>query len=702
MKEMRLPVVVLALLGASAVWAAESERNHAHRAKVTPVQKVIELMNGMLAKGKEEKHAEQVQYAAYKQFCDDTSAEKTRAIAEADELMMKLKADIEKFTADVAQLTADIADHEEDIAVWTGDMKAATLVRQIEKKDYDTTHTDYSESIDALKRAIEVLKAQDHDRSQAAASASFQQLRVLKDRTGFPLEARRTIQAFLEEGQPDEGLAVSAPEAEGYEFQSSGIIEMLEKLLDKFIAERTTLEKEELSSKQAYEMLMADLENGISAASADKDAKTETKAKKLEAKATAEGNLEDTTVARDADQKYLDDLTATCGQKASDFEARQQLRAEELLAVEKAIEIISSGAVAGNAETYMPTMLQFKQETVRQSLSQLRVTEQKSGTLRNRATVYLQRRAKEIQSRLLDALAARLADTGENSFDPFVKVRKMIKDLIVKLMEEANDEAAHKGWCDTELATNEKTRTQKTEGVQMLNADIDELTASIAKLTEELAELSQAVADLDKAMADATKLRGEEKEKNEETVKDAQEAQTAVAQAMTVLKEFYGTAADATAFVQEAKKGQRRQEPPAIFDSPYKGMGGEGGGVIGMLEVIQSDFARLEAETGAAEENAQKEYDAFMTDSKVDKESKDTDIKHKTAKKQDEEGALTIAKQDLEATQKELDAALMYFDKLKPTCVDADVSYEDRVARRKEEIESLQEALKILQGKEIV
>ena len=44
-------------------------------------------------------------------------------------------------------------------------------------------------------------------------------------------------------------------------------------------------------------------------------------------------------------------------------------------------------------------------------------------------------------------------------------------------------------------------------------------------------------------------------------------------------------------------------------------------------------------------------------------------------------------KADLEGTQKELDAALAYYDKLKPSCVDAGVSYEDRVARRKEEIE---------------
>jgi cell division septum initiation protein DivIVA len=274
-----------------------------------------------------------------------------------------------------------------------------------------------------------------------------------------------------------------------------------------------------------------------------------------------------------------------------------------------------------------------------------------------------------------------------------MKVKKMIKELIVRLMEEANEEAEHKGWCDTELSTNEHTRKEKTEAVETLHAEIDQLEASLAKLTEDIAELTKAVAELDEAMSKATKLRTDEKAKNAETITDAEEAQAAVAQALTVLKEFYAKAGEATAFLQ--------QEPPEIFDSPYKGMQAENGGVIGMLEVIESDFARLESDTKAAEATAQKEYDEFMTESKVDKAKKSEDIEHKTAKKQDESQALTVKREDLEGTQKELDAALAYFDKLKPSCVDAGVSYEDRVARRKEEIESLQEALKILNGEDI-
>jgi len=658
--------------------AAASARE---QSSVTPVQKVIELMEGMLAKGKQEKHDEQVQFAAFKQFCDDTTVDKKRAIKEAEEKIEVLKADIASHAAHAERLTKEIAEHDADIATWKGDSEAASKVRAIDKANYDALHKDYSESVDALQRAIAVLKKQAHDRPQA----SFAQVSALKSLSLIPAEAKKTLDLFLaQESQQPEGLEVSAPEASGYEFQSHGVIEMLEKLHDKFVDERTALEKEEMNSKHAHEMLVQDLTAQIDQATQDREEKSESKAKHLQAKADAEGDLQDTTTTKEADEKYLSDLTATCEQKATDFESRQQLRAEELEAITKAIEIISSNAVQGNADKHLPSLAQRPSG----SLAQLRA----AGTSQARqeqAAEYLRGRAQQLNSRVLSALATRTAA------DPFAKVKKMIKDLIVRLMEEANEEAEHKGWCDTELSTNEQTRKEKTEAVETLHAEIDELEASIAKLTEEITELTKAVAELDSAMAEATKLRQEEKEKNTVTIKDSQDAQTAVAQALTVLKEFYAKAGEATALLQQ------QPELPEIFDSPYKGMQSENGGVVGMLEVIESDFARLEADTKAAEASAQKEYDTFMTDSKVDKEAKTKDIEHKTAKKQDETQALTVKREDLEGTQKELDAALAYFDKLKPSCVDAGVSYEDRVARRKEEIESLQEALRILNGEDI-
>jgi len=120
-----------------------------------------------------------------------------------------------------------------------------------------------------------------------------------------------------------------------------------------------------------------------------------------------------------------------------------------------------------------------------------------------------------------------------------------------------------------------------------------------------------------------------------------------------------------------------------------------------MLDVIASDFARLESETNAAEATGQKDHDNFMTASKTSKATKNAQIENKTEKVQDKKQALTVANGNLEGTQKQLSTALAYYDKLKPTCVNEGVSYADRTSKRKEEIESLQNSLKILEGSAI-
>merc|ERR1719424_806196 len=98
--------------------------------------------------------------------------------------------------------------------------------------------------------------------------------------------------------------------------------------------------------------------------------------------------------------------------------------------------------------------------------------------------------------------------------DPFEKVKKMIKDLIVRLMEEAAGESDHKAFCDAELATNKATRTNKAESVEELTAEVEKQTAISARLASEIADLSEDVSALDAAMAKATDERQQEKAKN--------------------------------------------------------------------------------------------------------------------------------------------------------------------------------------------
>merc|ERR1719460_3274376 len=147
-------------------------------------------------------------------------------------------------------------------------------------------------------------------------------------------------------------------------------------------------------------------------------------------------------------------------------------------------------------------------------------------------------------------------------------------------------------------------------------------------------------------MAKETEERNAAKAKNTETIADAKAAQVAVEQAMAVLKDFYAKSAEATAFAQ-----QPAADAPETFEKPYQGLLPEGGSVVDFLEVILSDFSRLESETAAAEAEEEDEYKTFMFESKKDKALKENEIKLKSGTKSDKESALTQAEEDLKVTK---------------------------------------------------
>merc|ERR1740121_179738 len=126
----------------------------------------------------------------------------------------------------------------------------------------------------------------------------------------------------------------------------------------------------------------------------------------------------------------------------------------------------------------------------------------------------------------------------------------MIKDLLVRLQQEADDEADHKAWCDKQLAENKQTREALSAEVEQLSSHADQLATLEVTLAEEVKELGEAIKELDDAVAKATAERAEEKAANEATITETSEAQKACTEATRILKEFYAGASEATAFVQ--------------------------------------------------------------------------------------------------------------------------------------------------------
>merc|ERR1719313_1165422 len=187
-------------------------------------------------------------------------------------------------------------------------------------------------------------------------------------------------------------------------------------------------------------------------------------------------------------------------------------------------------------------------------------------------------------------------------------------------------------------------------------------------------------------MKEATAQRAAEKSKNTEAISDAKAGQAAVQSALEVLREFYSSQAS---MLQRGKR-----QIPAM--EAYKGMQSSKGGPIGMLEVIETDFARLEADTTSAEKQAVRVYDEFMEDAKADKEEKHKEEVRVKLAKDDAEFKVSELKKDLAANEGELAKANKYYEELKPSCTQVHVSYEERVRQREQELTALNEAYDIL------
>lgn len=647
---------------------------------VSPVQKVIQLLTGMTQKGTDEMHAEQRLFATYSQWCDDTLSDLKTQIASVTDTIAKESAQVEEHEDTLRTLALAIQGAVTEIGSLELEKKNATEARENGRTGYVMAHKDFTESIQALENAIKFLQRQAHDRNQA----SLVQVRGLLELGLIPQDTKRALGLFLQQHQPEDvefdlATSSSSSEANAYEFQSTGVVDMLQRLLVKFQGERTNLETEEQKSSHAHNLLVSDLDARVESKSAAQAQMQMRSSTTKEAHEEVSQSLELHKVELAKDQTAESETTSLCAQKRADFDARQKLRSEELDAISKAREILSSEVVAGNEAKYAGGSTASSA-----ALPQLRSD---SMTTPQMALRFLSTRAKELKSAVLAQFVTRAAA------DPFVKVKGLIEDLITRLQEEAISEVTAKAWCDKELATNDQTRKLKTDKVAELHADVDSLRATIATLGEEIADASTEVAKARAEEAEATDLRTKTKAQNTEAIADAREAQTAVAQAVAVLKEFYASAAGATVLMQERR---RQTPPPPIFDSPYNGQQGRNQGVIGLLEVIQSNFAQLEAETLKGEAAAQAEYEKLASDITVMVAGNERDIKNKHSQMVHEKEQLMAAEQDLEDTQKELASAVDYLEQLKPTCVNTGVTFGERDGARAKEIEALQEALAIL------
>merc|ERR1719181_962068 len=194
--------------------------------------------------------------------------------------------------------------------------------------------------------------------------------------------------------------------------------------------------------------------------------------------------------------------------------------------------------------------------------------------------------------------AMRLGDAAGDG-DPFAKVKGLITDMIATLESEAEEDANQKAYCDKEMSETTAKRDELQAESDKLSTKIAQDKAASAKLKEEVATLQKELADMAKAKAQADQLRATEKatfEKNSEEMKLGVEG---VKKALGVLKEYYAKA-----------------------DKSHGAADGAGSGIIGLLEVCESDFTKGLTEMTAAEETAAADYEAYCKEYELSTTSK--------------------------------------------------------------------------------
>merc|ERR1719198_2197 len=411
------------------------------------------------------------------------------------------------------------------------------------------------------------------------------------------------------------------------------------------------------------------------------------KAEAMRKIAADQQSLTATTAQMTDDQAYLNELTETCNARSKDWDQRSKMRQDELTALtsaltimkervatkttEKTVRLMQGKAVVAKAATVVAEddrevatqddvdtqdadELADAVETEGASFLQLSSPRRAIASAiqaeagqqlraapdaRTRVLTLLRKKSAELDSPVLAALATKVAA------DPFVKIKKLIQELIERLLQEAADEANHKGWCDKEFGKAYQARATKAEAIQALNTALSENEAKRDKLSEELAKLKKALDELNASLASTTKTREDESAENAATVTEAQEGLEAVNEAIDILDKFYKTAAKATVLLET--KGVVDDLPEAPTGS-YNAAQGASTGVLGMMDVIKSDFERTISSTQKDEKEAAAQFLAFDTETKSSIAQKTTAERANKSQKDEKEAAAQFLAFDTE------------------------------------------------------
>jgi len=682
-------VATFGLLLAGYADAAEME----HR--VNPIRKVVTMLQMMQNKVTAEgKKAEEI-YDKFMCYCDNADTLLAGAITTAENKIPQLEAAVGKDVEMKKQLDTDVKNHKADREAAKGAIAEATALREKEATEFAKISGDLKTNIAALAKAIPAIeKGMGSGFLQTTSASVVRQLSINMDMSNVD---RQMLASFL---SSKTGYAPASGEI-------VGILKTMEDEMNQNLEDTTAAEE---SAMAAFEELKAAKTKEIDALTKSIEEKM-TRIGEIAVKVAEMGNeLEDTQEDLVESKKFLAELDVNCENKKKEWAAYQKMQGEELLALADTIKILNDDDALELFKKTLPGSAS--------SFLQIQVTEQ-SALRKALQTLKDNRRGNDPRVDLIE-VALRGGKPG------FEKIIKLIDELTAKLKDEQAEDDEKKEWCLAEIDKTEDTKKMLSNDISDLETSISDAEESITNLKGEIEALDDGIRALDKEVADATENRKAEHDEFESTYAANTAAVDILKFAKNRLNKFYnpklykappkrelseedqitlnmgGSLAPTAAPGGIAGTGiglvQAAPPPPPAANLAYKNKGEESSGVIQMIDTLVNDVEKENQVMKLEEEDAQDDYEKFMTDAK---EKRAADSKSMS----DAEGSLAETDEQMvtdKGTLKDKNTELMETDKylagLHADCDFLIKYYDMRKEARTGEIDAMGKAKDVLNG----
>jgi len=550
---MRFPAVVLPLLAV------------ATRTAVSPVAKVVELLQAMETKLKAEGETEAALYEKFLNWSMKEMSDTKATIKESKQTVSDCEAYISDQKAFREKLSAEMSDVISEIASLEKELTDATDVRKSERAKFEKEDKERAIALRQLGLAIDTLEKQ---------PKSFLQQNMLDKLKESALVTERNTEVSLllaRAGSKDE------------------ILELLRNLEETTSKDRDDGLSEEQEAQRAFESLEQGLKSQLESSNELKADKQREISASEENSAQKQSEMDTANKVLGESKNYLSDLKAEFKSKTAEHKAAMALRSDELTAIQEALTIMTSEramAVFNTGLLQMPVVTHVSlPDPTEPSVSLVQVQ----------------------------------ASAGFGG--PFDKVKNMVQDMIGKLEKEAAEAADHHNFCTEEMGKTKKSLEKKGAEVTKLSGRLEARQASISEMTTRKEEITEEMANLKGALSEATSLRQEEKMNSDKAIAEYGDAVKIIESAMNVLKEVFAekaTAGNTIVGILEVAQSDfskllteaTAQEAAAAAD--YKKMSSEAKVREAALSTELKGVTRMTLETQSDEQHLTRELDSVQ------------------------------------------------------------------------------------------